>query len=522
MLPFRCISDFGGVTDWYQSQDIILPEDVEKAQDFSERKASSLKGIRVCCWIKAFVLRKWEQVLETGKSARRIQGYVAASQPMRNWCPQKGRAIEKYVPFKVLKETTGKHHFFKACNFGMMPTTWPRELIDAIRFRQETARAYAAVLAEGKVYAGNLPKCNHCNFHHSGQCPSKCQKCQKVGHLEKDCRVRPSGAGVYPYQDVTCHGCGEKGHFRNKCPKAENQQNVVAHARAYAVGENLQQNPNVVAGMFLLNNHYTCILFDSGAEKSFVSYGFTSFIDIAPIALNTSYEIELADGKMINCPIPLLNGKILEVQGERPEKDPGSLACLPPVRELEFRVNLIPGASSVVKSPYRLALSEMLELWYPRDPSKDDLDRTGRSCIINKSVHFLGLASDYREIYREFSKIANAPTCEPQKNKTYVWGDEQEEAFRILKEKLCNAPVLALPDGPDDFVVYCDASKLGFGCVLMQKGKVIAYASRQLKTHEKNYTTHDLELGAVVFALKIWRHYLYGTKSVIYTDHKSL
>ena len=87
---------------------------------------------------------------------------------------------------------------------------------------------------------------------------------------------------------------------------------------------------------------------------------------------------------------------------------------------------------------------------------------------------------------------------------------------------MCNAPVLALPDGPDDFIVYCDASGVGLGCVLMQRGKVIAYASRQLRIHEKNYTTHDLELGAVVFALKIWRHYLYGTKSVIYTDHKSL
>ncbi|GKE84663.1 putative reverse transcriptase domain-containing protein, partial [Tanacetum coccineum] len=121
-----------------------------------------------------------------------------------------------------------------------------------------------------------------------------------------------------------------------------------------------------------------------------------------------------------------------------------------------------------------------------------------------------------------FSKIAKPLTLLTQKNKAYVWGDKQEEAFQILKEKLCNAPVLALPDGPDDFVVYCDASKQGFGYVLMQQGKVIAYASRQLKIHENNYTTHDLELGAVVFALKIWRHYLYGTKSVIYTDHKSL
>ncbi|GJR04641.1 putative reverse transcriptase domain-containing protein [Tanacetum coccineum] len=100
----------------------------------------------------------------------------------------------------------------------------------------------------------------------------------------------------------------------------------------------------------------------------------------------------------------------------------------------------------------------------------------------------------------------------------------RELEFRIAAdpEKLCNAHVLALPDGPEDYVVYCDASKQGFGCVLMQRGKVIAYASRQLKKHENNYTTHDLELGAVVFAFKIWRHYLYGMKSVIYTDHKSL
>ena len=103
-----------------------------------------------------------------------------------------------------------------------------------------------------------------------------------------------------------------------------------------------------------------------------------------------------------------------------------------------------------------------------------------------------------------------------------MWGEKQEEAFQTLKHKLCNAPILALPEGTDNFVVYCDASHQGLGCVLMQKDKVIAYASRQLKVHEKNYTTHDLELGAVVFALKIWRHYLYGTKCTIFTDHKSL
>ncbi|GKE72430.1 putative reverse transcriptase domain-containing protein, partial [Tanacetum coccineum] len=116
---------------------------------------------------------------------------------------------------------------------------------------------------------------------------------------------------------------------------------------------------------------------------------------------------------------------------------------------------------------------------------------------------FLGLEGYYLRFIENFSKIAKPLTILTQKSKTYDWGEEQENAFQTLKDKLCNAPVLALPDRPEDFVVYCDASGLGLGCVLMQRGKVIAYASRQLKIHEKNYTTHDLKLGAVVFALKI-------------------
>ena len=91
-----------------------------------------------------------------------------------------------------------------------------------------------------------------------------------------------------------------------------------------------------------------------------------------------------------------------------------------------------------------------------------------------------------------------------------------------MKNRITSTPVLAIPDGSDGFVVYCDASRVGLGCVLMQQGKVIAYASRQLKPHEKNYTSHDLKLAAVVFALKIWRHYLYGVHVDVFTDHKSL
>ncbi|GJZ68986.1 putative reverse transcriptase domain-containing protein, partial [Tanacetum coccineum] len=317
------------------------------------------------------------------------------------------------------------------------------------------------------------------------------------------------------------------------------------------------QNLNVVTGMFLFNAHYACIIFDSGAEKSFVSSAFTPFIDIAPTALNTSYEVELADGKVIvmkrlsvflfrmarflkykargrkrnldHLRVSRLTKKKLDdiwVVRDFPEVFPDDLSGLPPVREIEFCIDLIPGASPVVKSPYRLAPSEMLEL-------SNQLKELQEKGFILPShspwgapVLFVkkkdGLASYYRRFIENFSKIAKPLTLLTQKNKTYVWGNEQDEAFCILKEKLCNASVLALPDGPDDFVVYCDATKQGFGCVLMQRGKVIAYASRQLKKHEKNYTTHDLELGAVVFALKILRHYLYGTKSVIYTDHKSL
>nr|GEZ35084.1 putative reverse transcriptase domain-containing protein [Tanacetum cinerariifolium] len=109
-----------------------------------------------------------------------------------------------------------------------------------------------------------------------------------------------------------------------------------------------------------------------------------------------------------------------------------------------------------------------------------------------------------------------------QKKVKFEWGDKQEATFQLLKQKLCSALILALPEGSKDFIVYCDAPIKGLGAVLMQREKVISYALRQLKIHEENYTTHDLELGAVVFALKIWRHYLYGTKCTVFTDHKSL
>ncbi|GJW74200.1 putative reverse transcriptase domain-containing protein [Tanacetum coccineum] len=119
----------------------------------------------------------------------------------------------------------------------------------------------------------------------------------------------------------------------------------------------------------------------------------------------------------------------------------------------------------------------------------------------------------YRRFIENFSKISKPLTSLTQKIQKYEWGEKEEEAFQTWKNKLCDAPILSLLDGIEDFVVYCDASSQGLGCVLMQRGKVITYASRQLKIHKKIYTTHDLELGAVVFALKTWRHYLYDALS---------
>lgn len=135
---------------------------------------------------------------------------------------------------------------------------------------------------------------------------------------------------------------------------------------------------------------------------------------------------------------------------------------------------------------------------------------------------FMGLAGYYRRFVEGFSKIALPITSLVRKKAKFIWTEKCEEAFKELKKRLTTAPVLVLPEEGKDFEVYSDASMEGLGCVLMQNGKVIAYASRQLRPNEKNYPVHDLELAGVIFALKIWRHYLYGSTCKIFTDHKSL
>ncbi|WVZ63963.1 LOW QUALITY PROTEIN: hypothetical protein U9M48_013551 [Paspalum notatum var. saurae] len=155
------------------------------------------------------------------------------------------------------------------------------------------------------------------------------------------------------------------------------------------------------------------------------------------------------------------------------------------------------------------------------DPSKVE-DVLNWKQTVTEIQSFLGLAGYYRRFIKDFSKIAKPMTSLTQKNTKFVWNPKCEEAFQTLKKLLTSAPVLAQPDITKPFDVYCDASGSGLSCVLMQEGRVIAYASCQLRKHEVNYPTHDLELLAVVHALKKLRHYLLGNTCHIYTDHKSL
>nr|GEU83564.1 hypothetical protein [Tanacetum cinerariifolium] len=386
-------------------------------------------------------------------------------------------------------------------------------------------------------------------------------------------------------------------------------------------------NSNVVTGMFLLNNRYASVLFNIGADRSFISTAFSLLIDIVPTMLDHGYDVELADGRIIwECPIFLAHVTTKEAEDKSKEKRLEDIPILQDFLEV-FLEDL--------RAPYRLAPSEMKELsdqlkelpnkgfvrpssspWgapvlfvkkkdgsfrmcidyrelnkltvknrylLPRIDDlfdqlqgssvyskidlrsgyhqlrvrEEDIPKTAfrtryghyefqvmpfgltnepavfmdlmnwvykpyldkfvmlgysrGSCKKIESIkdwaspktatnirQFLGLAGYYRRFIEGFLKIARSMTKLTQKKVKFEWGDKQEEAFQIIKQKLC------------------------LGDVLMQRENVIAYGSRQLKVHEKNYTTHDLELGVVVFALKIWRHYLYEIKCTMFTDHKSL
>nr|GEZ30568.1 putative reverse transcriptase domain-containing protein [Tanacetum cinerariifolium] len=299
--------------------------------------------------------------------------------------------------------------------------------------KQDVARAYTASPGEKKAYTRNLPLCTKYNYHHTGKCAPKCNNCKKYGHATRDCRVNVNNNNNNRVQSTgTYFECGELGHFKKNYPTLKNNGNVNkngrARGKAYVLGggdSNLKTN--TVTGTFLLNNRYASILFDTGADRSFISTAFSALLKIAPTALDNHYDVELADGKIIGvntilrgCTLDFLNHpfnvdlmpvslgsfdvivgmdwlreyhavivyneKIVRVmfenetlifQGKRsdqvhesrlniisdfPEVFPKDLPGIPLARQVEFQINLVPGAAPGARAPYRLAPSEMKEL----------------------------------------------------------------------------------------------------------------------------------------------------------------
>ncbi|GKD84361.1 putative reverse transcriptase domain-containing protein [Tanacetum coccineum] len=361
----------------------------------------------------------------------------------------------------------------------------------------------------------NFPKCTERQFDHNGQCTQKCHKCNKVGNFARDCRssgntnaantqkgnrANPKGNG--------CFECGAPGHFKRDCPKLKNKD---------------RGNGSVQGWVYTVGN----------AEKK----GNASRDPDSNVVTENSYDVKLADGKIVRISAKKeedkSEGKRLKdvpIVRDFPEVFPENLPGLPPARPVEFQIDLIPGAAPVAQTPYRLAPSEMKELlkqlqelsdkgfirpsswigtvqnegWDKKKYEKhlkailELLKKEKLHAKFSKSefwipeVQFLGHIIDSRGILVDQAKIESIKDWASPKTPMDI------RQFLGLAGYYRSAPILALPKRSKDFMVYYDASHKGLGVVLMQREKVIAYASRQLKVHEKNYTIHDLELGSMV------------------------
>ncbi|GJR54647.1 putative reverse transcriptase domain-containing protein [Tanacetum coccineum] len=350
-------------------------------------------------------------------------------------------------------------------------------------------------------YAGDLPLCKRCNFHHTGPCTGKCNICNKVGHLSKNCQNKKPATGNTFYDIEMADGNLVSTNTVIKgCTLTLLNQPFEIDLMPIKLG-----SFDVVIGMDWLSKYHAKILCDEKVVHIPIN-GETLIIRVME---KKSDEKKLED-------IPVVK--------EFPDVFPEDLPGLPPVRQVEFQIDLIPGAApgffmNLVCKPYLdkfviVFIDDILI--YSRNEEehanhlriilellrKEKLYAKFSKCDFwIHIVQFLRHLIDSQGLHVDPAKIEavknwTSLTTPIEKNKSYIWGKEQESAFQLLKQKLCEAPILALPEGNDNFVVYCYASLQGLGAVLMQREKVIAYASRQLKPHEENYTTHDLELGA--------------------------
>nr|GEY15068.1 reverse transcriptase domain-containing protein [Tanacetum cinerariifolium] len=362
--------------------------------------------------------------------------------------------------------------------YGSVMASKPKTMQDVVKFTAELMdkkiRTFAEHQTTNKRKSEDTAKKNQ-NQQQQQNKRQNTGRAYTAGSGEK----KPYG-GSKPIQKATCFEYGDQGHLKRECPKLKNNNrgnqggNYNAPTKVCVVGNaGTNLDCNVITGTFLLNNHYATILFDTGADRSFVPTVFSSHIDITPTNLDHYYDVELADGRIVglnniirgytlnflNHPfnidlMPVELGSF-DVIIDFPEAFPEDLSGLPPTRQVEFHIDLVLGAAPVARAPYRLASSEMKKL---SDQLKELSDK--------------GLAGYYRRFVEGFSKISKSMTKLTQKGVKFDWGDKEEAAFQLLKQKLCSAPILALPEGSEDLVVYCDASHKGLGDILMEREKV--------------------------------------------------
>nr|GEU62471.1 reverse transcriptase domain-containing protein [Tanacetum cinerariifolium] len=358
--------------------------------------------------------------------------------------------------------------------------------------RPETFRSYAATPTENCGYTGNRPLCQRCTLHHIGPCTIRCQVYNKIGH----CRIQCSKTNI--------NTNGRTYLLRDK--NAHQDPNVVMELPGLPLVCQVEFQIDLIPGaapvarapyrlapleMQELSNQLQDL-----ADRGFIRPSYHQLRvrdeDIPKNAFRTRYghyEFQVIPFGLTNAPAVFM--------------DLMNRVCKPYLDKfvIVFTDDIL--IYSRNKEEHANHLSIIIELLRKEkfqglhvDPAKiEAFKKWSYPTTPTEIRQFLGLAGYYRRFIKDFSKIAKSLTILTQKDKKFVWGEYQEMDFQILKQKLCEALILALPEGKDDFVVYCDASIQGLGAVLMQREKVIAYASRKLKPHEENYTTHDLELG---------------------------